>query len=285
MKTVFAFAFALVALVGTPGRASAQATEFATLDRQSSATDVGASFDYLFVNHDKVPNTSAYRFDVFGQFVDEASGFGGYLQLPITHASVEADIPPFAIRGSATGLGDLELGGIYLIRSRRPDTQFVLHAGLALPTNPSSNDQAAASELGGLVRITDIAQTIPAGTTLRAGFSPIWHRGQLVARLDIGLDFNLAIASNHNTLPPLLKLNGGIGFANEQFAILGELTNTFITGDANDGGDRTLDEAAVTVKIFLSEVASVSASLILPLEEDTRKLDAALQFGFVAKLR
>ena len=162
--------FALVALVGTPGRASAQ---FATLDRQDTGTEFAATFDYFFVNHDRVPGTTGFRFDLFGQLVDPGSGFGGYLQLPITHDTVDVSVPPFAIRGSATGVGDLELGGIYVARSRRPDTRFVLHAGLTLPTNPSANDQAYASELGGSARIADLAQVIPNGTTLRVGFSPI----------------------------------------------------------------------------------------------------------------
>lgn len=282
MKALVVCGFALVALVGTPGRASAQ---FATLDRQDTGTEVGATFDYLFVNHDREPGTSAFRFDLFGQFVDPGSGFGGYLQLPITHDSVNVNVPPFQIRGSATGVGDLELGGIYVVRARRPDTRFVLHAGLTLPTNPSANDEAFASELGGLARITDLAQVIPNGTTLRVGFSPIWHRGNLVARIDLGLDLNLAIASGRNTLPPLLKLNGGLGFENEAFSIMGELTNTFITGDSIDGGDRTLDEAGVTARFFLGSGASVSVGLVLPLEDDTRRLDAILDFGFVARFR
>ena len=282
MKTLVVLGFALVALVGTPGRASAQ---FATLDRQDTGTEVGATFDYLFVNHDQEPGTSAFRFDLFGQFVDPASGFGGYLQLPITHDAVNIDVAPFQIRGSATGIGDLELGGIYVIRARRPDTRFVLHAGLTLPTNPSANDEAFASERGGLARITDYAQVIPNGTTLRIGFSPIWHRGNLVARIDLGLDLNLAIANGRNALPPLLKLNGGLGFENEAFSIMGELTNTFITGDAVDDGNRTLNEAGVTARFFLGSGTSLSAGIVLPLEEDTRRLDAILDFGFIARFR
>jgi hypothetical protein len=282
VKTLVVLGCALVALVGTPGRAAAQ---FATLDRQDTGTEVGATFDYMFVNHDREPGTSAFRFDVYGQFVDPGSGFGGYLQLPITHDAVNVDVTPFQIRGSATGVGDLELGGIYVIRARRPDTRFVLHAGLTLPTNPAANDQAFASELGGLARITDYAQVIPNGTTFRVGFSPIWHRGNLVARIDLGIDLNLAIASGHNALPPLLKLNGGLGFENDAFSIMGELTNTFITGDAVDGGARTLNEVGVTARFFLGSGTSLSAGLVLPLEDDTRRLDAILDFGFIARLR
>ena len=282
MKTVVVLAFALVALLGTPGRAAAQ---FAAMDRQDVGTDVNVSFDYLFVNHDRVPGTTGFRFDLYGQVVDPGSGFGGYLQLPITHASFDVNTPPFVIRGSATGIGDLELGAIYLVRSRRPDTSFVLHAGLALPTSPSANDQAVASELGGLARISDLAQTVPRGTTLRLGFSPIWHRNNLVARLDFGLDLNLSIADGHNTLPPLLKLNGGMGYESDAFAVMGELTNTFITGNASDGGDRTLNEAAVSVRFFLGGDTSLSAAIVVPIDDDTRKLDAALRFGFTARLR
>ena len=94
-------------------------------------------------------------------------------------------------------------------------------------------------------------------------------------------------ASRHgrNALPPLLKLNGGLGFANEAFSIMGELTNTFITGNASDGGNRTLNEAGVTARCFLGSGASLSAGLVLPLEDDTRRLDAILDFGFVARFR
>ena len=285
MKAIVVCAFALVALVGTPGRAVAQ---FSTLDRQStSPTEVGADFDYLFVNHDpgQHPGTSGFRFDLFGQFVDPHSGFGAYLSLALTHTSFAVDMPPFVIRGSGTGIGDLELGGIYVIPSRRADTSFVLHAGLTLPTSPSQTDNAAASQLGGFAHITDIAQTLPHGTSLRLGFSPIWHRGTLVARLDIGLDLDATIADGRTTLPPALRLNGGLGYASSVFALMGELTNVFITGNQNDGGNTTLNEAAVSARFFLGQGMSLAVAIVLPLEDDTKQLDAALRFGFTAQLR
>jgi hypothetical protein len=284
MKALVVFAFALVALVGTPGRASAQ---FSTLDHQTTGTEFGASFDYLFVDHDAghLPGTSGFRFDAYGQYVEPNTGLGGYISIPIAHASFDEEVPPFSIMGSATGVGDLEFGGIYAIRTRREDTKLVLHVGLTLPTNPSASDQAAASSLGVLARITDLAQTIPNGTTVRVGFSPIWHRGNLVARLDIGPDFNLSIADGHNTLPPLLRLNAGLGFANESFAVMGEITNVFITGNQDDGGDVSYNEAAVSARFFLGEGMSLSAALVIPLDDDTRNIDAALNFGFQARFR
>ncbi len=282
MKSVLVFAFALVALVGTPGRAAAQ---FSTLDRQDTGTDVGVDFDYLFINHDRDPGTSGFGFDVYGQIVSPQSGFGGYLSLPVTHTAFDVETPPFVVRSSATGVGDLELGGIYSIRARRPDTKFVLHAGLTLPTSASQTDAAAAIQLGELAHITDTAQGIAKGATLRVGFSPIWHRGTLVARLDIGVDLNVTIADGRNTLPPLLRLNGAIGYASDVFAVMGELTNVFITGDEADGGNVTLNEAAVSARFFLGQGMSVAVALVIPLEEDTQRLDAALRFGFVAHLR
>ena len=66
---------------------------------------------------------------------------------------------------------------------------------------------------------------------------------------------------------------------------MGELTNSFITGDVNDGGNTTLNEAAVTARFFLSPSASLSIGVVLPLEDDTKALDAALRFGFIALLR
>jgi hypothetical protein len=284
LKAFVVSAFALVALVGTPHRAHAQ---FATLDRQNGGTDGGVTFDYLFVNHDvgHFPNTSGYRVDFFGQFVEPTLGIGGYIALPISHAVFDADTPFGNIHGSGTGVGDLEIGGIYELRSRRPETQLILHAGLALPTAQSSNDDANANVLGTFARPTDLAAMQPKATTLRVGFSPIWHRGNLIARLDLGIDLNVAIADGRNTLPPVLRLNGGIGFRNEQFAIMGELTNTFVTGDRNDNGDVTLNEAAVSAAFFLGQGISASVALVLPLEEDTQTfIDLALQFGLVVHL-
>jgi hypothetical protein len=283
VKSAVVFAFALVALVGTPGRASAQ---FSTLDRQTASTDVGADFTYLFVNHDKLPGTTGYRFDVYGQFVEPTVGFGGYISEQLTHASFDVDTGIFQIRGSGTGVGDVELGGIYVFHARRDDLKLVFHAGLTLPTGPSTaSDSAQALALGSLSHITDTVQTLPSGTSVRLGLSPIWHRGNLVARIDVGLDVNLSIADGRNTLPPLLRIDGALGFANETFSVMGELTNVFITGDSNDGGNTTLNEAAVSTRFFLGQGMSVSAALVLPLEDDTKNLDLGLQFGFLARFR
>lgn len=274
MKILVAIAFALVALVGTPAHA-----QMAMLDRQTAGSDAGVTFDYLFVDHDKLRGVNGFRFDFFGQFVEPSLGIGGYVALPVTHGSFDASVGPFQINGSGTGVGDLEVGGIYRLRSPRRDAQFILHAGLALPTGSSGDDSAQANTLGIAARATDVVTTLPSATTLRVGFSPIWRRGMLIARMDVGVDLNLSIADGRNTLPPVLRLNGGIGYRGEGFALMAELTNTFITGDESDGGNKTLNEAGIEARFFLGEGISAHAALVLPLDDDLNSVVAVINVG------
>lgn len=279
MKIAIAIAFALVALIGTPAHA-----QMAMLDRQNGGSDAGVTFDYLFVDHDKLPGVNGFRFDFFGQFVEPSLGIGGYIALPVTHGSFDESVGPFTVSGSGTGVGDLEVGGIYRLRSPRRDTQFILHAGLALPTGSSEGDAANANLLGLAARATDVVTTLPSATSLRIGFSPIWRRGLLIARMDIGVDLNLSIADGRNTLPPVLRLNGGLGYRGEGFSVMAELTNTFITGDQNDAGNRTLNEAGVEARFFLGEGVSAHAALVFPLDDDLNSVVTVVNIGITGHL-
>jgi hypothetical protein len=146
--------------------------------------------------------------------------------MPISYASGNGE--------SGTGIGDIEVGGIFLPRMTNPDFQLVVHGGVTLPTGSDDPDDFTANALGLGARPTDLVQIIPSGLTLRLGVSPIFRSGQLFGRIDGGLDLNLDNEGDNNA-DPIIRLNVGGGYDLGAGAIVGELINVISTdGDASD---------------------------------------------------
>ena len=189
------------------------APTFSTLDRQDGRSLAGVQLGWTFFD-DEIVDVTTLRLDLYGQFVS-ATGLGGYGIVPLSFAFVDG-------AEDETAIGNVEGGVLYVIPSGNVD--FVLKGGITLPTADDDFDGFTANVLAGFPRLTDLAHAAPETMWLRLGASPIFRSGQLVLRVDGGID--VAVSSDGDDEPdPLLRLNVGGGVDTGTFAILGELVN------------------------------------------------------------
>ena len=264
----FACSFVTALTVAAPAVASAGPDHFVTIDRMDDSSRAGVD---VAVQVD-TPDATFLRLDAHGQYVDPASGLGGYLTAPIGHAAGGGE--------SYTSLGDVEAGVLYSPRLSNPDLKVVLHGGLTLPTAPSDNDHLLTNVYTVGPRLTDFYLVVPEGWSLRLGVSPIVRSGALFARADVGLDVNLHAAQGEN-VDSVVRVDAGAGIDLGDAALMAELTNIHVNGD---GGD-WLDTGALTLR---GEVGTVQpyAAFVVGLDDDARDLiHEAITVGIDGRLR
>lgn len=244
--------FALVGGLLAPLTAAA-APGFVSTDRYDDQSRAGAEMTYLVPGDfaDEDDDLSLLRFDVHGHYVDPGSHVGGYLTLPLGYVSGNGD--------SVTALGNLEVGGLYVIQTGRPDLAVVARAGITLPTGPSIEEEGFDSVAGALastLRPSDLFVALPKSSTLRLAISPTFRSGKLFARADAGVDINLYVADADNTIDPGLRFNLGVGADLGQVAITAELATLTATNNSGDEGEdsRTTAVGSLGVRGALGRV-------------------------------
>lgn len=175
---------------------------FVTLDRFDDMDRVGAEVSH-FVRVDEDAQLDAWRADVHAQFIDDASGVGGYAVAP--GARVE----------SHDRVGDVEVGLLYRPELASDAVTAVLHAGLGLPT---SRDHSPPLQQAALARLADTALTLPGTGSARVGGSLIWQDGQVFARGDLAVDANLESAGDS-----IGRGGVGVGIIAGSAALMGEV--------------------------------------------------------------
>jgi hypothetical protein len=251
---------------------------FVTMDRFDETSRAGGEISYLFPHNAGDQSVTAMRFEGHGQYVDPASGFGGYAQLPLSYVSGGGQ--------SETGVGDLEVGGIYCPRLTSPNVALVIHAGLTLPTGSTDFNSLEANLVGSLARLDDFYDIVPHGLSLRIGVSPIVRSGNVFARLDLGFDSNISGYEGTN-VESVLRVNVGGGVDLGTVALMAELVNIHANTNSNPGstGDQWLNEAAVSARMRSGNVQPYLA-LVLPIDHDSHQiLDAAITAGIEASIR
>jgi hypothetical protein len=171
------------------------------------------------------------------------SNVGVYVSLPFGYASGNND--------SASGIGNLELGGLYVIR--KPDLDIYLRGGLAL--NTASNDGTFLAPTANIIpRLADAFPTGEDSSWLRAHAGIRTTSGVVRFGGTAGFDFAL----DDNNEDGLLVLNGAIGVVQPGFGISGGLTYLQLLGrDVGDdntlGFNATVDfNAGATAKLFFA---------------------------------
>jgi hypothetical protein len=254
---------------------SAAATPFVNINRHDHNSMAGGEVTY--VDLDGSNDTTLLRFDLHGQYVDPGMGLGGYASVPIAFASGNND--------SETALGNLEIGGIFVPKLNNPELRVILHGGLTLPTAPDEDNLGAAfvGVFAGYARVHDLYQVIPKGTTVRLGASPIYTSGQLVARLDAGVDVNLD-SSDMDTADPAFHLNLGVGFyATPDAVVMAELSTLTIFDD-NDGDDDNVANAVIGGRFYAGSLQPY-VGLIIPLDDDISEfMNLGLTIGLDARI-
>lgn len=274
MKCTIAALATSLALLSLPAVVSAQAVggqtpTFATMDRLDGESKLGTQLAWTFFDESLIGgDISTLRIDLYGHYVTPG-GLGGYGQLPVTMLFSDGD--------DENAIGNLEAGAMYVLPSN--NGMFVFHGGITLPTADDDVGGAITNFYGAFARITDFALAYPETFWLRLGGSAIIHSGQLVLRVDGGLD--VAMSSEGEEPDPLLRLNVGGGLDTGTFAILGELA-TLGNIDNGVGGDEDyIHTAAVTGRFNAGTVQPV-VSLGFPLDEAIRD---AVEFFVIAGIQ
>jgi hypothetical protein len=257
MRTCRVLALAGVVLLCLSAHARAQPS-FATLDRMDGRTRLGADLGYTILDRG-----SAQRLGLHGQGVSR-SGFGGYGALAVSNVSPDGF-------DDESGVSAIEVGGLYVFSGLS-----TLRLGLILPT--ADSDDTAVNRWAGLGRLTDLVQSSPEATWLRASLSPIMQSGSLLFRADLGLDLPLDHDSRFDP-DPLIRANLGLGVATGMVDLMAELVNVGTTASHHDLSERFMHTIAFSVRVKPGAVEP-AFSLVLPLDSGFRgTVDAVLVFG------
>jgi hypothetical protein len=222
---------------------------FVTLDRGDATSKLGIEASYLAFGD--APGETALRFDVHAQYVHLSSGFGGYVQLPLGYVD-----GAYAQYSALTGIGDLDVGGLYVTRLKTPGFAVVLRAGITLPIGVREEGQALVTSLA---RLTDVYLTVDDATTLRFSASALWHSGVYFARADLGVDANLS--GYGDNLDTFVRANVGVGVDSGRLSVSVESTNL------NDHNYGWISTAALAARVRVWRI-DVYGALVLPVNID-----------------
>lgn len=269
---------AALAVAGAPGIAAAHGPgglfDPISMDRLTPASTL--SLDFGFTVFDEPPETdvTAVGFTLAGHWVDERSGFGGYLALPLSYISIDT---PIGDDDSELALGNIELGAMFA-KFLSPNAALIAHLGVAVPT--ADDDQAGALQvLASSPRWGDLVMRRPNSTWLRLGVSPTGHVGKLFWRADLGIDLALD-DDNAVDLSPVLRLNVGGGVDLGSAHLIAEL----VTNVVDDGSE---DESTSTLALgarFVTGNLRPGIALLLPLGFPEGGFGFAPDFGLAITL-
>lgn len=260
-KQISAAVVVALAILSRPALAQ-RAPDFAILDRGDGISRLGLDLGLVLV--DPPPSDAAMRLELFGQALWPV-GLGVYGAFPVARSIGASD--------DETALGDLELGGLFVLH--RPDISFVFRGGIALPTAGDEPLEVTINFLATQVRLTDIAMIHPDAFYARLAFSPLVHLSNLFLRADLGADLPIEDELQADTL---LRLNLGAGVDLGLVALMAELANLATTEDFGDG-EHFLHSFALTAR-FMGELLQPHISVGLPLDKTLRdQVDLFLAAG------
>lgn len=268
MKTVplhrlsSALALGAAVLAGSGSAGAQRMPDMATLDRGDGITRFGLDFAVGFVDDQFEGVDATLRFEPFGQYVSR-SGLGVYGALPISRVITEFD--------DETALGNLELGGLYVIES--PTISYVFRAGVALPTADDELDGIVANYLSSWLRLTDTALVVPDATYLRLAFSPLFHANRVFLRVDLG--FDAAVQDDDDDpleVEPgnLVRLNLGAGIDLDTVALMLEFVSIASTDSFDDESDEDVVHTLAVSARFMGESLQPYLAFGLPVDEFAR---------------
>jgi hypothetical protein len=273
----------------TPQTDPARAPGFVTLDRFDANSRVGIESSYISLNNSQSGNSDTLlHFDVHGQWIEPHIGVGAYVEVPFAHLSQTSMDPVtgMSTSTSATGVGDIELGALYVRSMPAQGGAFVLRAGVSLPTAPTDLDSGAAVFGGQLARLTDFYLAIPDGLSGRLSGSVLVRAGHLFVRADLGIDGNKSTRSGGD-INAFLHANAGVGYEVGPVAVMAESVNLFAFGqnDSTEFGSSWIDEGAISVRYHGGRIQPYLA-VVLPIDHDSNQLiNTAVTLGVDGALR
>jgi hypothetical protein len=233
---------------------------FLTLDRVGTTSHAGIQMGFHKFDDVSLSDGFAMRFNPYGQFMFPNRKAGIYGQLPISHA--------FALNGDpdGTGVGNLELGGLFLPMS---DSRLILRAGLALATASDDDALDAGANLAtAFERITDLLLVVPEYTTLRLSASTVHQMDMFFFRLDGGFDFVIARPGTADGPSVIFRANAAGGVRTQFVDFSLELANLAFLNGVDDGDDRFIHTAAIGARTRGENQFHFGA--VFPLDEEIR---------------
>ena len=229
----------------------------------SSGATLDGRLDYVRLTGSSDAPT-LFAFKLHGQYV-APQGIGGYLSLPLAYASGNGD--------SETYAGNLELGGLYVLR--RPAVDVYARVGATL-------------ELGGDegALVVPIVNLLPSpADALTTGFGASWLRGGAGVRytsgaLVIGGSGGVDVVLDSDAAYNLLNLTGVIGMVQPGFGLAVGLTLVQVLNDSD--GDNNFVGLQVTGDVAVAAKARLYGALGINLEDEFEgfSLGAGVRAGF-----
>ena len=205
-------------------------------------------------------DATGLRLDLHGQVVTPA-GFGGYGTVPLLFASVDTG----GESETDTGIGNFELGGLYVLR--QPMVDIILRGGVALPSARGSLDPTGdlAYFANVFTDLTDMVLVIPETTTLRFSASADGGTGQFYYRGDIGVD--IVVDSPGDNPDPFYHINFAAGL-NLGSAAAGI---EFVTVDSTESGSDSISALALGGR-YLAGTVRPAFAIGFPIDDDIGNL-------------
>jgi hypothetical protein len=251
---------------------------FVTLDHPDATSHGGVEFSYLVPKTQDGDSETLLRFEAHAEYVDHDSGIGGYVQMPISYFSESTN----GVAMPVTGIGDLEIGGLYLREFPQYGVTVVGHGGVSLPTGSTSDLEHFGNYAASVSRIADVYLSLPESTAVRLGVSPIWRAGRVFARVDLGLDIDAG--ADHERFDTALRADIGVGVILDEIVLTAEMTNAYdyaqsSTTQPSTGSSAWIDTAAIAARFRWDHVEPYVA-LVVPLESDSQAvMDLAITVG------
>ena len=115
----------------------------------------------------------------------------------------------------------------------------------------------------------DLYNSLPGGTTLKLGVSPLVRSGPVFARIDLGLDWNLD--SKDLVVGKALHWNLGLGLDVGPGSVMLESENTTLFSDRESVNAATVDAFAISARLD-ARPASPYLAWVLSLDEDLKDI-------------
>lgn len=223
------------------------------IERLDGNSWAGGDVTYMLLDGDG--DTPVMRVDLHGRYVHPRRRLGGYIDVPVAVETGSGD--------DTAGIGDIELGGLFLPRFTSPEFGMTVHVGLTLPTG-NTDKSGLLNLLAAYARPDDLFLSLPHGTSLRIGASPTFRSGNVYAKVAVGVDLNID-QSGDSDADSVFRLGFGFGVDIGSFAVTAEISNLFPTNEAAD----TLAVGALGIRLPFG-IYHPYAAVIIPLEDDTQ---------------
>jgi hypothetical protein len=241
----------------------AEGPGFVVIDRLDASSRAGVQLSYLGLAGDAPDKPTLLRVLAQARYVDKATRFGGYIQVPFAYASA------VGMSDSITDLGNIEIGGIFAPRLGVPGLGLVLHAGVTLPTG-ESGEAAVVGTLENFLALPELYNSLPRATTIKLGVSPLVRHGIGFARLDLGLDWN--IDAKDSNVGKGIHFNAGAGLDFGPAAVMLESENLTLLDERDTSNGATSRTATLNALAFSARLSQGPVlpyiAVVIPLDKD-----------------